>query len=170
MRPGHLVFIGVLLTAHLSCGSDVSSESDVGIDKAVESGSLAMPPSAAAPRTSQEEFTPDTVHQLSDEPGDPGQTASASPEVEEIAVAYRRGYLQTYGEHGSRVVGGIDPDLAALARRRAANHQGYFSNRGWAELVASLEPSDREALAARIAQIEEKLIEALHTRPSVPGD
>ncbi|MBW3660604.1 MAG: hypothetical protein KY397_03105 [Gemmatimonadetes bacterium] len=175
------IAIGAAAIAALAVGCDAGPDEGVD-DRALEERAedVALPPSAAAPRTDQPDRGPDTIRPSPDtEPAEPAETPAPegrrrSPEELDlggIVNAYQRYYREEYVEQGSNVRSGVDPELVEDAKRRVALDWGYVDVGAWNDLLADMTRDQRTVLANRIAAANEQLAAELHGpgAPEVPG-
>ena len=137
-----------------------------------ESGELALPPSANAPRVSRDAmapdtFRPDSVNEFdvvdldSFPPGDLMEPLPGGPDpaVESLADSYRRHYGESLRSKGSSVRGRIDRELQQEAELRTAQEQGYAD---WISMVEAMTPEQRARLVDRLNTANVELARDLH--------
>lgn len=169
----------VLSAACLACG-DGGSEVAFRTPPR-ESGELALPPSASAPRVMRDDQPPDTL--VPDSIGefailgsDSLLAASNLPEgfepdlgVDAITVSYRGHYVAALESEGSAVEGRIDRELQHEAELRTARDRGF---RDWAEMIGALTPEERARLVDRLNEANVEIARDLHgtVEPQEPSD
>lgn len=142
-----------------------------------QSGELALPPSANAPRVRRDELPPDTLAPDTlgefailavDSLSEGGSPLDALPDltVEAIAEAYRANYATALRLEGSAVEGRIDRELQHEAELRTARDRGFGD---WTELIGALSPEDRARLVDRLNEANVDLARELHA-PAVAPD
>lgn len=159
----------VLSAVCLACGD---GGSEVAFRMAPrESGELALPPSASAPRVMRDDQPPDTLVPDSIEEfailgSDSLLLGSNMPTalepdlgVDAITVSYRGHYATALQSQGSAVEGRIDRELQHEAELRTAHDRGF---RDWAELIGALSPEERARLVDRLNEANVEIARDLH--------
>lgn len=155
----------------LGCGGDVEERAEEPDADAGGAESMALPPSAGAPRASQPGRTPDTVRPAADTAPAGGEEFEIregrrrSPEeldLGAIVSTYRQHYREEFVEAGSDVRDRVDPALVEAAKRRVALEWGYVDVGAWSDLLADMTPDQRAVLANRLAAANETLAAELH--------
>ena len=169
----------VVSAACLACGD---GGSEVAFRTApMESGELALPPSASAPRVMRDDQPPDTLVPDSIEDfailaADSLELGSNMPAglepdlgVDAITVSYRGHYAAALQSEGSAVEGRIDRELQHEAEVRTAHDRGF---RDWAELIGALSPEERARLVDRLSEANVEIARDLHptAEPREPTD
>ena len=158
---GWIIALAVLGAA---CGErppeEAASEADT-----TASGELVQPPSADAPRTSQEGFAPDTVHPEA-AAGDTLAGAGEAPATSELSVdsivaRYRNNYGGEFVERSAEGPGASEAELIEAAKRRTALDFGYVEDTAWSDMVADLTLAQRTELARRIEEASRELAQEL---------
>lgn len=157
------------------CGGDGGNrETDPDRGVVDQSGEVALPPSASAPRASLPGRSPDTVRPADDATVDPmadtlGMEAlpdrRRSPEEFDLAAivnAYRVHYREEFVEQGSDVRGRVDPELVEHAKRRVALDWGYVDVGAWGDMISDMTADQRAVLSNRLQAADEVLIRELH--------
>lgn len=167
------IAVAALAVACLACG-----EGDVGVavrSPSRESGELALPPSANAPRVMRDEQAPDTLvpdsidefvilgsdSSLPSMDGTVGFDADLS--VDAITVAYRGHYAAALESDGSAVEGRIDRELQHEAELRTARDRGFAD---WTELISALSAEQRARLVDRLNEANVRIARELHGTPA----
>ena len=165
-----LAALAVVLSA---CGGGEIAEFE---RPARESGELALPPSASAPRVSREAMAPDTFRPDSvnefevvdldsfpqaDALSDPlvALPGGPDPAVESLTDSYRRHYGESLRSEGSSVRGRIDRELQREAELRTAREQGYAD---WTAMIEAMTPAQRASLVDRLNEANVELARDLH--------
>lgn len=165
-RTGRLAVLALLALAGCHRGGDRGRPAEAEAD----SGAIALPPSAAAPRTA-----PDTAGEappvVRDRPG-PMETVGPVPppvlDVGAIVSGYRKYYGDLFSEMGSAVRGDVDPKLVEEAKHRTALDFGFVKVSAWKDMVGRLSAAQRSDLDQRIAAANRDLATRLHGRPPAP--
>lgn len=166
MRPMRGAFAWATI-AVLACGG--GDEGVVVRSGTRDSGELALPPSATAPRVMRDAEPPDTLDPdslrefeiagLDSFPyldtGDMGSDAT----VDAITTAYRIHYSEALQSEGSAVQGRIDRDLQSEAERRTAADRGFGD---WGEMIEALSPEQRALLVDRLNEANVDMARDLH--------
>ncbi|MFN2382712.1 MAG: hypothetical protein ABR559_00455 [Gemmatimonadota bacterium] len=169
MRPRALRLGLIAIALIAACGGETADDDGARRD-GDGAGGLAQPPSADAPRAQLPNSAPDTVRgsagsdtTLVEEFGPaPPPAPRGGVDVPPIVEAYRQYYIEEFHERGSSVAGGVDPALVSDAKRRTALDYGFVEVGAWPELVSTLQPEQRVALAARIEETNRGLAVELH--------
>ena len=165
----------VLSAACLACGDGGSEVAFRTTPR--DSGELALPPSATAPRVMRDDQPPDTLVPDSIEEFailgsdslllGPDIPAGLEPDlgVDAIAVSYRGHYAAALQSGGSAVQGRIDRELQHEAELRTAHDRGF---RDWAELIGALSPEERARLVDRLNEANIDIARDLHSTAEPP--
>lgn len=167
IRRLHVPVVLWVALAALACGDD-----NAGIDarpRVLESGELALPPSAGAPRVTRDAWAPDTfrpdsidefeIVDLDSVPfGVPG-LGGTDPAVEALADSYRRHYGEALDSEGSAVRGRIDRQIQQEAERRTAQERGFSD---WTAMIEAMSPEQRARLVDRLNAANVELARDLH--------
>jgi hypothetical protein len=146
-----------------------------------ETGELALPPSASAPRVMRDDQPPDTLVPDSIEEFPilgsdslllgSNLPAGLAPDlgVEAITVSYRGHYAAALESEGSAVEGRIDRELQHEAELRTARDRGFHD---WAELIGALSPEERARLVDRLNEANVEMARDLHgtAEPREPAE
>lgn len=159
----------ILSAAWLACGN---GGDEIAFRTAPrETGELALPPSASAPRVMRDDQPPDTLVPDSIEEfpilGSDSLLIGSNPHpgsapdlgVDAITVSYRGHYAAALESEGSAVEGRIDRDLQHEAELRTARDRGF---RDWAELIGALSPEERARLVDRLNEANVEMARDLH--------
>lgn len=173
-RALRAVSVALAATAGLSCGGEPPAAGSSRADR--ESGELALPPSASAPRVMRESAPPDTIHPDTTEefallgtdsfPTDL-RVGGSDPDlsIDAIADSYRGHYAQALGSEGTAVRNRIDRELQQEAERRTALDRGFAD---WIELIGALSPDQRARLVDRLNEANIELARDLHGSAGPP--
>ena len=153
--------------AVFACGGD---ESGVVVRPAARnSGELALPPSATAPRVRQGAESPDTLDPdslrefatagLDSFPYLEAGVAGSDVTVDSITDAYRIHYAEALQSEGSAVQGRIDRDIQSEAERRTAADRGFGD---WGEMIEALSPEQRAQLVHQLNEANVDMARDLH--------
>ena len=169
MVSGKRFAAAALTAACLACGDGGSEIAFRTTPR--ETGELALPPSASAPRVMRDDQPPDTLVPDSIEEfpilgADSLLLGSSLPAglapdlgVDAIAVSYRGHYAAALESLGSAVEGRIDRELQHEAELRTARDRGF---RDWAELIGALSPEERARLVDRLNEANVEMARDLH--------